>query len=67
MEYGQSGCEWWGNCYGHPISASGTKIVVTLLYELIRRDLKIELATMCISKGQSISMIVENLSLDGST
>jgi acetyl-CoA C-acetyltransferase len=43
---------------GHPIGASGTRILVTLLYELIRRKGKYGLATMCIGGGMGIAMIV---------
>ena len=44
---------------GHPIGASGARVLATLLYELQRRDLKRGLATLCIGGGQGISMIVE--------
>lgn len=44
---------------GHPIGASGARVLTTLLYELQRRDLKRGLATLCIGGGQGISMIVE--------
>jgi acetyl-CoA C-acetyltransferase len=45
---------------GHPIGASGTRILVTLLYEMKRRDSRRGLATLCIGGGQGISMIVES-------
>jgi acetyl-CoA C-acetyltransferase len=45
---------------GHPIGASGTRILVTLLYEMKRRDAKHGLATLCIGGGQGIAMVVEN-------
>jgi len=44
---------------GHPIGASGARILVTLLYEMARRDAKYGLATLCIGGGQGVSMIVE--------
>lgn len=44
---------------GHPIGASGTRILVTLLYEMIKRDAKKGLATLCIGGGQGCSVIVE--------
>ncbi|HSF24127.1 MAG TPA: acetyl-CoA C-acetyltransferase [Blastocatellia bacterium] len=44
---------------GHPIGASGARVLVTLLYELKRRDLKRGLAALCIGGGQGIAMIVE--------
>ncbi|MEK7246875.1 MAG: acetyl-CoA C-acyltransferase, partial [Chloroflexota bacterium] len=45
---------------GHPIGASGTRILVTLLYEMKRREAKRGLATLCIGGGQGIAMVVEN-------
>ncbi|MDQ2959631.1 MAG: acetyl-CoA C-acetyltransferase [Candidatus Dormibacteraeota bacterium] len=44
---------------GHPIGSSGTRIVVTLIHEMIKRDLVLGLATMCIGGGQGIAMLVE--------
>lgn len=44
---------------GHPIGASGARILVSLLYEMKKRDSKKGLATLCIGGGQGISMIVE--------
>jgi len=46
---------------GHPLGATGTRIVLTLLYELRRRKAQYGLATACIGGGQGIAMIVENL------
>jgi acetyl-CoA acetyltransferase family protein len=44
---------------GHPLGATGTRLVITLLYELRRRGKKYGLATACIGGGQGIAMIVE--------
>jgi acetyl-CoA C-acetyltransferase len=44
---------------GHPIGASGTRILVTLIHEMIRRDAKKGLATLCIGGGMGIAMCVE--------
>ena len=44
---------------GHPIGASGTRILVTLLYEMQRRQSHYGLATLCIGGGQGVAMIVE--------
>lgn len=44
---------------GHPIGASGTRILVTLLHEMVRRDAKKGLATLCIGGGMGIAMCVE--------
>jgi acetyl-CoA acetyltransferase family protein len=46
---------------GHPLGASGTRLVLTLLYELRRRRQRYGLATACIGGGQGIAMIVESL------
>ncbi|ALS78338.1 acetyl-CoA acetyltransferase [Planococcus kocurii] len=44
---------------GHPIGASGTRIFVTLLHEMIKRDAKTGLATLCIGGGQGIATIIK--------
>jgi acetyl-CoA C-acetyltransferase len=44
---------------GHPIGASGARILVTLLHEMQRRDAKKGLATLCIGGGQGVAMCVE--------
>ncbi len=44
---------------GHPIGASGARILVTLLYEMRRRNLHLGLAALCIGGGQGIAMVVE--------
>jgi acetyl-CoA C-acetyltransferase len=44
---------------GHPVGASGTRILVTLLYEMVRRDVNLGLASLCIGGGQGIAVIVE--------
>jgi acetyl-CoA acetyltransferase family protein len=46
---------------GHPLGATGTRLVITLLYELRRRKKKYGLATACIGGGQGIAMVVESL------
>jgi acetyl-CoA acetyltransferase family protein len=47
---------------GHPLGATGTRLVITLLHELRRRKKKYGLATACIGGGQGIAMIVERMS-----
>lgn len=44
---------------GHPIGASGARILTTLLYEMVKRDVKYGLATLCIGGGMGIACIVE--------
>jgi acetyl-CoA acyltransferase 2 len=46
---------------GHPLAASGTRLVLTLLYELGRRNGRYGVASACIGGGQGIAVIVENL------
>jgi acetyl-CoA C-acetyltransferase len=44
---------------GHPIGCSGTRILVTLIHEMIKRDAKTGLATLCIGGGQGTALIVK--------
>jgi acetyl-CoA C-acetyltransferase len=44
---------------GHPVGASGTRVLITLLHEMARRDAKKGLATLCIGGGMGIAMCVE--------
>jgi acetyl-CoA C-acetyltransferase len=44
---------------GHPVGASGTRVLITLLHEMQRRDAKKGLATLCIGGGMGIAMCVE--------
>lgn len=44
---------------GHPIGASGTRVLVTLLHEMVRRDVSKGLVTLCIGGGMGIAMCVE--------
>ncbi len=46
---------------GHPLGASGARILATLVHELRRRGGRYGLATMCIGVGQGISMVVERV------
>jgi acetyl-CoA acetyltransferase family protein len=46
---------------GHPLGASGVRIITTLVHELARRKGRYGLATMCIGVGQGIATVVENL------
>ncbi|WP_339226847.1 3-oxoadipyl-CoA thiolase [Oceanobacillus sp. FSL K6-2867] len=45
---------------GHPLGASGARILTTLIHEMNRREVTLGLATMCIGVGQGISLAVEN-------
>ena len=46
---------------GHPVGASGTRILITLLYEMVRSDVTLGLAALCIGGGQGIAMAVERV------
>ena len=46
---------------GHPLGASGTRLLITLAYELRRRKARYGLSTACIGGGQGIAVIIENL------
>ena len=43
---------------GHPIGASGTRVLTTLIYEMIRRDNKIGCASLCLGGGEAVSLVV---------
>ena len=46
---------------GHPIGCTGARIIVTLLYELMRRDVGCGLATLCVSGGMGMALAIERL------
>jgi acetyl-CoA C-acetyltransferase len=46
---------------GHPIGASGARILTTLIYEMKRRGANKGLATLCIGGGQGTALIIENI------
>jgi acetyl-CoA acyltransferase 2 len=46
---------------GHPLGASGTRLLITLMHELRRRKARYGLSTACIGGGQGIAVIIENL------
>jgi acetyl-CoA C-acetyltransferase len=48
-----------GISLGHPVGATGTRIVITLILEMARRGLKRGLATLCVGGGMGMTMIVE--------
>jgi len=48
-----------GISLGHPVGATGARIVVTLLHEMKRRDLRWGLATLCVGGGMGMAMIIE--------
>ncbi|MGY4111277.1 thiolase family protein [Aeribacillus sp. SP014] len=46
---------------GHPLGATGARIVTTLLYEMMRRNNRYGIATLCVGGGQGMAMLIENL------
>jgi acetyl-CoA C-acetyltransferase len=46
---------------GHPVGTSGARILVTLLYEMKKRDMRRGLATLCVGGGMGVSTIVERV------
>ena len=44
---------------GHPIGASGCRVLVSLVHEMIERDAKKGLATLCIGGGQGVALAIE--------
>ena len=48
-----------GISLGHPIGMSGARVILSLAYELRRRDLSLGLATLCISGGQGLAVVLE--------
>jgi acetyl-CoA C-acetyltransferase len=44
---------------GHPIGSSGCRVLVTLLYEMIRQDKKIGMASLCLGGGEAVAMVVK--------
>jgi acetyl-CoA C-acetyltransferase len=48
-----------GIALGHPVGATGCRLVVTLIYEMIKRDLSLGLATLCVGGGLGYAMVIE--------
>jgi acetyl-CoA C-acetyltransferase len=59
IDMGKTNLHGGGISLGHPIGCTGARILVTLIYEMVRRDLKLGLATLCIGGGQGMAMILE--------
>jgi acetyl-CoA C-acetyltransferase len=59
LDLGKTNPHGSGISLGHPIGCTGARILVTLTHEMVRRDLKFGLATLCIGGGQGMAMIVE--------
>ncbi|HAA53508.1 MAG TPA: acetyl-CoA C-acyltransferase, partial [Myxococcales bacterium] len=48
-----------GISLGHPVGATGCRISTTLLYEMIRRDVKVGVATLCVGGGMGKAVLIE--------
>ena len=59
FDYQKANFHGSGISLGHPVGCTGTRIIVTLIYEMMRRDFKFGLATLCIGGGQGMAMILE--------
>ena len=59
FDYQKANFHGSGISLGHPVGCTGTRIIVTLTYEMMRRDFKFGLATLCIGGGQGMAMILE--------
>ena len=46
---------------GHPIGCTGTRIAVTLLHEMLKRKVKLVVATLCVSGGMGMALALENI------
>jgi acetyl-CoA C-acetyltransferase len=44
---------------GHPVGATGCRLVVTLIHEMVKRDLTLGLATLCVGGGLGFAMVIE--------
>ena len=59
IDLGKTNLHGGGISLGHPIGCTGARIIVTLVYEMTRRDLQFGLATLCIGGGQGMAIIAE--------
>jgi acetyl-CoA C-acetyltransferase len=59
IDMGKTNLHGGGISLGHPIGCTGARIIVTLAYEMMRRDLQFGLATLCIGGGQGMATIIE--------
>ncbi len=59
FDYDKANAHGSGISLGHPIGCTGARIIVTLLYEMLRQNYQLGLATLCIGGGQGMAVIVE--------
>ncbi len=61
MDPGRTNVNGGAIALGHPVGASGARVLTTLLHEMARREVRLGLATLCIGGGQGIAMVVERV------
>ncbi|MGA8178591.1 MAG: acetyl-CoA C-acetyltransferase [Desulfobacterales bacterium] len=59
LDHGKVNVNGGSVALGHPIGASGCRILVTLLYEMTRRDNKVGIASLCLGGGEAVAMVVK--------
>jgi len=59
LDHGQVNVNGGSVALGHPIGASGCRVLITLLYEMIQQDKKTGLATLCLGGGEAVAMIIK--------
>ncbi len=59
LDHGKVNVNGGSVALGHPIGASGCRVLVTLLYEMIRQDKKIGVASLCLGGGEGVAMVVK--------
>jgi acetyl-CoA C-acetyltransferase len=61
MDMGKLNVNGGAIALGHPVGATGAKILTTLLYALKKRDKNLGLVSLCIGGGQGVALIVERV------
>jgi len=59
LDHGQVNVNGGSVALGHPIGASGCRVLITLLYEMIQQDKKTGLATLCLGGGEAVALIIK--------
>jgi acetyl-CoA C-acetyltransferase len=59
LDEGKVNAHGSGISLGHPIGCTGARIIVTLIHEMVRKDYKLGLATLCIGGGQGMATVLE--------
>jgi acetyl-CoA C-acetyltransferase len=59
LDHGKVNVNGGSVALGHPIGASGCRVLITLLYEMIQQDKKTGLATLCLGGGEAVALIIK--------